>query len=88
VSWHPNRVLGLVRRTDLFEPATLAWRRVTDTPQFREYRAVTLLLPDARVLTTGGTRIKFQIGAGLYGLFATRGEAQVEHEVKRLRWEP
>jgi len=55
-------VLGIVRRTDLFEPATLAWRRVTDTPQFREYHAVTLLLPDARVLTTGGTRIKFQLG--------------------------
>jgi hypothetical protein len=57
----PN-VLGIVRRSDLFDPATLAWRRVADTPQFREYHAVTLLLPDGRVLTTGGTRIKFQYG--------------------------
>ena len=57
----PN-VLGIVKRTDIFEPATLAWRRVTDTPQFREYHAVTLLLPDARVLTTGGTHIKFRLG--------------------------
>lgn len=55
-------VLGIVRRTDLFDPTTLAWRRVADTSQFREYHAVTLLLPDARVLTTGGTRIKFQVG--------------------------
>lgn len=55
-------VLGIVKRTDLFEPATLAWRRVADTAQFREYHAVTLLLPDGRVLTTGGTRIKFQVG--------------------------
>jgi hypothetical protein len=57
----PN-VLGIVRRSDLFDPATLAWRRVADTPQFREYHAVTLLLPDGRVLTTGGTQIKFQYG--------------------------
>ncbi|MFO0982462.1 MAG: hypothetical protein U1E76_12135 [Planctomycetota bacterium] len=27
--------------------------------EFREYHAVTLLVPDGRVLTTGGTRIKF-----------------------------
>jgi hypothetical protein len=30
--------------------------------QFREYHAVTLLVPDGRVLTTGGTKIKFQVG--------------------------
>ena len=29
---------------------------------YREYHAVTLLVPDGRVLTTGGTRIKFQYG--------------------------
>jgi galactose oxidase-like protein/carboxypeptidase family protein len=55
-------VIGIVKRTDIFDPATLAWRRVADTPQFREYHAVTLLLPDGRVLTTGGTTIKFQVG--------------------------
>lgn len=55
-------VLGIVRRTDLFEPQTLSWRRVADTSRFREYHAVTLLLPDARVLTTGGTWIKFSFG--------------------------
>jgi len=30
--------------------------------QFREYHAVTLLVPDGRVITTGGTYIKFQFG--------------------------
>jgi hypothetical protein len=30
--------------------------------QFREYHAVTVLVTDGRVLTTGGTLIKFQVG--------------------------
>ena len=57
----PN-VLGLVQRTDLLDPATGTWRQVADTLQFREYHAVTLLVPDGRVMTTGGTTIKFQVG--------------------------
>lgn len=57
----PNS-LGIVKWTDLYDPATNSWRRVADMNWFREYHAVTLLVPDGRVVTTGGTRIKFQVG--------------------------
>lgn len=57
----PN-VLGIVKWSDLYDPGSNTWRRVADMNQFREYHAVTLLLPDGRVATTGGTRIKFQVG--------------------------
>lgn len=57
----PN-VLGIVKRCDLFEPLAQTWRRVDDLAWFREYHAVTLLVPDGRVITTGGTKIKFQFG--------------------------
>jgi len=57
----PN-TLGIVKWTDLYDPSGNSWRRVADMNHFREYHAVTLLVPDGRVLTTGGTRIKFQIG--------------------------
>ncbi len=55
-------VLGIVKWCDLFDPAQDSWRRVADLNWFREYHAVTLLVPDGRVLTTGGTYIKFQFG--------------------------
>lgn len=55
-------VLGVVKWCDLYDPALDEWRRVADLNWFREYHAVTLLVPDGRVLTTGGTRIKFQFG--------------------------
>ena len=57
----PN-VLGIVKRCDLFDPFDGSWRRVADMPTFREYHGVTLLIPDGRVVTTGGTMIKFQVG--------------------------
>ncbi len=57
----PN-VLGIVRRCDLLDPVTGSWRRVADMQAFREYHAVTLLIPDGRIVTTGGTRIKFAVG--------------------------
>ncbi len=57
----PN-VLGIVKRCDLFDPNGQTWRRVADALTFREYHGVTLLLPDGRVSTTGGTHIKFQSG--------------------------
>ncbi|MBI4578966.1 MAG: DUF1929 domain-containing protein [Planctomycetes bacterium] len=57
----PN-ALGIVKWTDLYDPALNTWRRMADMSWFREYHAVTLLVPDGRVLTTGGTRIKFQYG--------------------------
>ncbi|MCC6661957.1 MAG: DUF1929 domain-containing protein [Phycisphaerales bacterium] len=57
----PNS-LGIVKWTDLYDPASDSWRRVSDLNRFAEYHAVTLLIPDGRVVTTGGTRIKFQVG--------------------------
>jgi len=57
----PN-ILGVVKRCDVFDPSNGQWRRVGDMTHFREYHAVTLLVPDGRVLTTGGTQIKFQYG--------------------------
>ncbi len=56
------QVLGIVKWCDLYDVATNTWRRVADMNWHREYHAVTLLVPDGRVLTTGGTRIKFQVG--------------------------
>lgn len=55
-------VLGIVRRCDLLDPDSGAWRRMADMAIYREYHAITLLTRDARVLTTGGTAIKFQVG--------------------------
>ncbi len=55
-------VLGIVPRCDLYDPGTDQWRRVADMNWHREYHAVTLLIPDGRIVTTGGTRIKFQAG--------------------------
>lgn len=55
-------VLGIVPWCDLYDPATDEWRRVADMTWHREYHAVTLLIPDGRIVTTGGTRIKFQAG--------------------------
>jgi hypothetical protein len=55
-------VLGIVKWSDLYDPARNTWRRVADMNEFREYHAVTLLVPDGRVVTTGGTRIKFEYG--------------------------
>ena len=62
---HPppvDDVLGIVRWCDLYDADTDEWRRVADMTWHREYHAVTLLVPDGRVVTTGGTRIKFQVG--------------------------
>ncbi|MFN0059041.1 MAG: galactose oxidase-like domain-containing protein [Planctomycetota bacterium] len=55
-------IIGRVLWTDLYDPGTDSWRRVADMQQFREYHAVTLLIPDGRVLTTGGTQIAFVVG--------------------------
>ena len=50
---------GVVKWTDLFDPIAGTWRRVADMNQFREYHAVTVLVPDGRVISTGGTVIEF-----------------------------
>jgi hypothetical protein len=44
-----------LKRTDLYDPDADSWRRLADMGDFREYHAVTFLLPDGRVLTTAGT---------------------------------
>lgn len=55
-------ILGVVKWCDLYDPDNDSWRRVADMNWHREYHAVTLLIADGRVVTTGGTRIKFQVG--------------------------
>lgn len=39
---------------DLYDPATNAWRAMTDMNRFIHYHNVTLLVPDGRVVATGG----------------------------------
>lgn len=51
---------GVVRYAEIYDPQTDRWRRVADLRYFREYHAVTQLIPDGRVVTTGGTVIKFR----------------------------
>lgn len=53
-------LFGIVKRCDLYDPNADTWRRVQDGLWFREYHAVTLLAADGRVVTTGGTNIKFR----------------------------
>jgi hypothetical protein len=57
----PNK-LGVVKRCDLYDPETDSWQQVAAMNWFREHHAVTLLVPDGRVVMTSGTRIKFQFG--------------------------
>lgn len=40
--------------TDLFDPVTNSWRAVADAARWVHYHDVTLLLPDGRVMSTGG----------------------------------
>ena len=49
---------GVVKWTDLYDPRSDSWRRIADMIYFREYHAVTLLVPDGRVITTGGTVVR------------------------------
>lgn len=55
-------LLGRVKWTDLYDPLTNSWRQVANMQIFREYHAVTVLVPDGRVVTTGGTVIDFVVG--------------------------
>lgn len=43
-----------VATSDLYDPDRDAWRNVADMLRPREYHALTLLLPDGRVITTSG----------------------------------
>ncbi len=51
----PVNPFGQVKLTDLYDPYRSAWRRGADLVLAREYHATTLLVPDGRVITTGGT---------------------------------
>ena len=55
----PNK-LGIVKYCDIYDPSRNRWRRVADMIYYHEYHAVTLLIPDGRVISTGGTVIKFR----------------------------
>ena len=43
-----------LKRADLYDPDADAWRHLADMGDYREYHAITLLVPDGRVLTTAG----------------------------------
>lgn len=51
----PTNEFGQTKLTDIYDPASDSWRRCADMAWFREYHAVTLLVPDGRVVTTAGT---------------------------------
>ncbi|MCH7761950.1 DUF1929 domain-containing protein, partial [candidate division TA06 bacterium] len=48
-----------VKLCDLYDPVRDSWRRLASWEHFKEYHATTLLLPDGRIVTTGGTNIAF-----------------------------
>ena len=43
-----------LKRADLYDPLADSWRRMADMGDYREYHAITLLIPDGRVVTTAG----------------------------------
>lgn len=51
----PTNAWGQTKLTDLYDPVANRWQRMADMAQFREYHAVTVLVPDGRVVTTAGT---------------------------------
>ncbi len=51
----PTNAFGDVATTDLYDPSEDSWRNVAPMAMPREYHAMTLLVPDGRVVTTSGT---------------------------------
>ncbi len=51
----PTNEWGQVAVADLYDPEKDSWREVAPMNLAREYHALTLLVPDGRVLTTSGT---------------------------------
>ncbi len=45
---------GYMKLTDLYDPASDSWRRLDNLNYFREYHALTILVPDGRVIAVGG----------------------------------
>jgi hypothetical protein len=51
----PTNEFGRVALADLYDPEVDRWRSVAPMALAREYHAMTVLVPDGRVLTTSGT---------------------------------
>jgi hypothetical protein len=51
----PTNQYGQTKLTDIYDAGANTWRRCADMTWFREYHAVTVLVPDGRVVTTAGT---------------------------------
>lgn len=51
----PVNPWGYVSLADLYDPLSGTWKRAADMNVAREYHATSLLIPDGRVITTGGT---------------------------------
>ena len=51
----PTNAFGEVATTDLYDPSEDGWRSMAPMAMAREYHAMTLLVPDGRVVTTSGT---------------------------------
>ncbi len=45
---------GYMNLTDLYDPASDTWRRLDNLNYFREYHALSILVPDGRVIVVGG----------------------------------
>lgn len=59
----PTNSQGFTRLVDLYDPATELFRQVPEMRVFREYHAMTVLMPDARVVVTAGTGLVGQQNA-------------------------
>lgn len=51
----PTNAWGYVAATDIYDPDVDGWREVAPMALAREYHAMTLVVPDGRVITTSGT---------------------------------
>ena len=51
----PTNQWGQTKLADLYDPMTNSWRPLANMVHFREYHAVSVLVPDGRVVVTAGT---------------------------------
>lgn len=51
--------IGYTKLADIFDPVTDTWRPVAELLTFHEYHATTQLVPDGRIITTGGSNLNF-----------------------------
>jgi hypothetical protein len=66
--WRENPGVKYVHSSQILDPKTMAWTKVTDSTVDRTYHSGALLLPDGRVLTFGGDPIggNFQMDIDIY----------------------